>query len=161
MAVGLAHYAVKVVRIVAKRRLVINWRNYEKKPLLITSAFFCLLILWIQIEKWNAKFVNPPSDCVDISTFLESGIKISDVRKFMLNGNAYVLVLGVPHVSLVSLPSGPPAYIFNEHDMLVDWCRDIGDNSSFINKWGSTNLFITLRKEGDQSGSVPKIENKN
>src|SRR4051812_49204486 len=108
-----------------------------KKITIAVAVFVCLFAVWIYAEKKGAQAVRPPASGTNLVAFLETQPEVNSVRKFIHNGKFDVEVIGKPHVSALSVPSGPPAYIFDETGVFVDWCRDLGDNPSFVKKWSS------------------------
>ena len=107
----------------------------KKKPLLVILVA-CILVLYILKERKNTLAVYPAEGATNLVTFCRTGARISAVRRFTYNGKVYVEVIGEPRMSLLSLPSGPPVYIFDDIGTFVDWSSDIGDNQTFIRKWG-------------------------
>jgi hypothetical protein len=49
-------------------------------------------------------------------------------------GVTYLRVEG-PTASLLTLPSGSSAYVFDRQGVLVDWTADIGDDGKFTERW--------------------------
>jgi len=47
----------------------------------------------------------------------------------------HVVIFGDPTAALWTLPSGPPAYLFNESGQLVDFTCDVGDSTTFQNDY--------------------------
>jgi hypothetical protein len=90
----------------------------------------------------------------------------ASIRKINRSGEDYLVVLGnVPNEGL-SLPSGPPAYIFNKSGNLVDWTGDLGEASDFLRKWGNLDhasvvspqeakAFISEPNESTNTGGMP------
>jgi hypothetical protein len=107
-----------------------------KRIAIAVAILVCLLAAWIYAEKRSARSIRPTARETNLVTFLEERTEVTRLRKFTHNGKPYVEVIGKPQVSLLSLPSGSPAYIFDETGTLVDWCSDLGDNQSFARKWG-------------------------
>jgi len=105
--------------------------------LLIVSAN--ALFLFYECAKYNAavKAIRPPSGEVLLADFLNSERQICCVQEITIGEKNYTVVIGkLPKTSLLVLPSGPPAYIFDERCILIEWCRDTGDNPHFMEKWG-------------------------
>ena len=38
-------------------------------------------------------------------------------------------------ITLLALPSGPPAYVFDRNGKLIDWTMDMGDDPAFQRAW--------------------------
>ena len=107
-----------------------------EKIAIVVGLLVCLLAAWIYTEKKGAKAVRPPAGVTNLIAFLEARPQSAEIRKFVHNEKVHLEVIGEPFQSALSVPSGPPAYIFNESGALVDWCRDLGDQPSFVAKWG-------------------------
>lgn len=55
------------------------------------------------------------------------------------DNSQYWYVIGTFDTSLLTLPSGPPAWVFEiENGNLVDFSRDTGDNPTFLARWDAT-----------------------
>ncbi len=107
-----------------------------KKIVIVAAVVVCLLAVWIYAEKKAANAVRPPAGGTNLVAFLDTQAHPNQIRSFIHNGKVYVEVIGKPSISPLSVPSGSPAYIFDETGAFVDWCRDLGDNPSFVRKWG-------------------------
>lgn len=119
----------------------------KKNVAIVAAVLACLLGVWIYSEKKGASAVRPPEGATNLVAFLEARPQPRQIRKFIHDGKTYIEVIGKPVTSLLSLPSGPPAYIFNENGALVDWSRDVGDNPLFANKWGGFSNATSLSVE--------------
>lgn len=108
-----------------------------KNVLIVTAILVCLFAAWIYSEKKSVQAVRPPKGGTNLVAFLQARPQPNQIRSFVHNGKVHVEVIGKPIVSPLSLPSGPPAYIFDETGSLVDWSRDLGNNPSFTRKWGN------------------------
>jgi len=107
-----------------------------KKIAIVAVLLLCLLGAWIYSEKKGAQAVRPPAGGTNLVAFLEARPQPNQIRSFVHNEKVHVEVIGKPTISPLSVPSGSPAYIFDETGALVDWSRDLGDNPSFVRKWG-------------------------
>lgn len=119
-----------------------------KKAVIAGALLVCLLAVWIYTEKRIANELRPPEGVTNLVAFLEARPQPSKIRKFPHNGKTHIELIGKPVTSLTSLPSGPPAYVFDETGVLVDWTADRGDTPSFVRKWGSLSnaTFITIEE---------------
>lgn len=128
-----------------------------KKIAIVAALLVCLLAAWIYSEKKSAKAVRPPVGVTNLVAFLEARPQPSKIRKFVHNGKMHVEVVGKPDTSPLSLPSGSPAYIFDETGALVDWTSDLGDAPAFVSKWGglSNATFISV-EEAKQLVKAPE-----
>lgn len=117
----------------------------------VAALLVCLVAVWIYAENKSAKALRPPAGGTNLVAFLEERPQVNQIRRFVHNGKLHVEVIGKASVSALSLPSGSPAYIFDETGALVDWCRDLGDNPSFVKKWGGfTNANQISAEEAKQ-----------
>jgi hypothetical protein len=123
------------------------FRAMIKKVTIATALLVCLLAFWIYSERKSASAVRPPEGATNLAAFLAARPQPIQIRRFTHDGKMRVEVVGKPVASLLSLPSGPPAYIFNESGILVDWTSDLGDNPSFIAKWGGLSNAISISVE--------------
>ena len=119
----------------------------NKKIAIATSVFVCLLAVWIHDEKKAANAVRPPAGGTNLIEFLNAQPRLNQIRSFVYNGKVHVLVIGKPSLSLLSMPSGSPAYIFDEGGAFLEWCRDLGDEPSFVRKWGGFSNAIPISVE--------------
>jgi hypothetical protein len=117
-----------------------------KKMASVVALVVCLLAAWIYEEHRRADSVRPSAGATNLMAFLERHPQPNKIRKFIQNGKVHVEVLGKPIMSPLSVPSGPPAYIFDDTGALVDWAADRGENSRYVSKWGSLSnaTFITI-----------------
>ena len=122
-------------------------RNLLKKALFI-GAFCALFAVWIASEKSRVKRVRPPAGATNLVKFLQARPEALKIRKFTNEDKTYIEVLGYPTRPGLSLPSGPPSYVFNESGILVDWASDRGEASAFVKKWGSLSegIFISVEE---------------
>ena len=116
-----------------------------RKAAILIVPLVCLLALWLYTEKRDADAVRPSGGGTNLAGFLAARPQPVKIRKFMHSGKVHFEVVGKRPSSALSLPSGPPAYIFDETGTLVDWTADLGDSPSFVSKWGSGSnaTFIT------------------
>jgi len=92
-----------------------------------------------------AKSVRPPSGDVHLTEFLNSGRPIYSIEETVIDGEVYTMVTGRisrKNLAALALPSGPPAYVFNGQQILVDWSHDTGDDSRFVKKWVTQKVWI-------------------
>ena len=119
-----------------------------KNIAIIAALVLCLLVAAVYTEKKNADKLSPSAGATNLVIFLEERPQPTKIRKFVHNGKVHVEILGKPIISPLSLPSGPPAYIFDETGALIDWTYDRGDTPSFVRKWGSFSnaTFISVEE---------------
>jgi hypothetical protein len=115
-----------------------------KKAAIVAALLVCLLAVWVYSEKKGASAVRPPEGGTNLIAFLDARPQPRQIRRFVHDGKTHIEVVGKPVPSLLSLPSGPPAYIFDESGALVDWSRDLGDSPLFVSKWGGFSNATTI-----------------
>jgi hypothetical protein len=122
-----------------------------KTTVIVAASLVCIVAAWIYAENKSANAVRPPKGVTNLVAFLQERPQVNQIRKFVHNGKLHVEVIGKASLSALTLPSGSPAYIFDETGALVDWCGDLGDNSSFVKKWGGfTNASQLSAEEAKQ-----------
>lgn len=124
-----------------------------KKITLVSAALLvCLVAVWVHSEVKLARAVRPPEGVTNLVAFLELRPQVIEVRKFHQDSKLYIEVVARVDAPLLALPSGPPAYVFDESGALVDWCGDLGDSPSFEHvKWaGINNASVISREEAKQ-----------
>ncbi len=98
----------------------------------ILLALFCLLI----VDEFRVvRIITPSEKERDLLAFLESRTDLKKIRHFNFQEKEYLEIRSGRPFSLLSLPSGPPAYIFDRQGKLVEWSKDIGDDSKFQRRW--------------------------
>jgi hypothetical protein len=115
---------------------------------IIALCLFILALLYaLVIYEHNAYLAAVrPSPNTTLATFFEGQPNPLKVFKFTYQGKEYIYVVGnYAPSSLMNVPSGPPAYIFDDMGKLVDWKPDIAEGKSFAHEWGTNraNLFIS------------------
>lgn len=107
-----------------------------------------LLAAWIYKEHRRADAVRLPEGGTNLIRFLEARPEPSRIGKFVHDETVYTEVLGRPVMSPLSVPPGPPAYVFDETGALVDWTGDRGDDPAFVRRWGSLSnaMFISVNE---------------
>ena len=102
--------------------------------------------VWFAWEKKALDAVNPSKYGTNLTAFLEA-MQPQEVRYCEQDGSTYFLVIGKPVVSVFSLPSGPPGYVFDGAGNLVEWCQDLGDNPNFSKRWTKLILGERIRAQ--------------
>jgi hypothetical protein len=99
----------------------------------ITIALL-LVAAWLVAESLLHRRTIPPKGVIDIGSFLEWR---KDTHRFVIladSKNKHLMATG-PGGGL--MPSGPAAYVFDDHGRLVDWSPDIGDDDAFDQRWNA------------------------
>ena len=74
---------------------------------------------------------------VTIRGFVDKYTDISKARTRVSAERRYLIIYRMPvHTNLLTLPSGPAAYVFDEGGLLVDWSPDIEHEHEFLARWG-------------------------
>ena len=76
----------------------------------------------------------PPSNVVTLAEFSATMPPPQKVIAFEKNGSAYVEIVG-PLPGFPTVPSGPPAYIFDSSGRIAYWTGDTGDSTEYWDNW--------------------------
>lgn len=76
----------------------------------------------------------PRSSVVTLAEFSATMPPPQQVIAFEKNGSSYVEIIG-PLPGFPTVPSGPPAYIFDSSGHIAYWTRDTGDSTEYWEKW--------------------------
>jgi hypothetical protein len=106
-----------------------------------------LAMEWHRAETRYHELVTPPKGRNTMQEFLRVRPDYLSIRSLSIVGKPYFEVLGrFPNEGLVDdfllLPSGPPAYIFDNRGVLVDWRADMEDGR-FSSRWGRYHPDVT------------------
>ena len=93
--------------------------------LIVVSALVARAYRWYSPDP-----TAPPSQVTSISEFIEWQHE-TDWYQFEHNGSEFVAVRTVA----LQWASGPPEYIFDRSGELVDWSRDLADDTKYSRKW--------------------------
>lgn len=102
-------------------------------PILILCTF---VAVWAVSDYVSYKQVMPPVESGGIREFLDHSSNPFELYSFTLNGVDFFEVIGTSRPRLLSIPSGPPIYIFDRAGRFVEWSRDSGDDERFSKRWG-------------------------
>ena len=119
-----------------------------KKIAVTVVILFCIVLFWLHSENRYRKAVRPPDGATNLTVFLRLRPDVEKIQSFTHSGKTYLEVFGRATNVGLSLPSGPPVYVFDESGTLVDWAADLGEASAFNNKWASfSNAIPTTIEE--------------
>lgn len=97
---------------------------------------------WLGSEAYYARQISPRG----VTTASDFFKRFGEPRSVFIlerDGKDYYEFRGFlpPPKLLGAVPSGPPAYVFDEQGHFVTWCNDIGDNNVYRQQWpfNSTN----------------------
>jgi hypothetical protein len=118
-----------------------------KRIALILALIGCLLLFWAKSEQRYLALVTPPSAATNLNSFLRIRPNVTKIEKITRGSSNYIVVLGNAPRPGLSLPSGPPVYVFDATGSMVDWVADLGEASAFNNKWGYLSNAIPITSE--------------
>lgn len=129
----------------------------KKWEILVVIAVVAVLpAYWLGSEVNYARQISPQGITTAADFFKRFG-EPKSVYTLMHDGKDYYEFRGLlsPPKLLGAMPSGPPAYVFDEQGRFVTWCSDTGDNNVYRQQWplNSTNkleLRIVKQKLGLQ-----------
>ncbi len=114
-------------------------KNIKKKIEIILYLIFIGILLYIFAPMIYGRFYyipkkfNPPhqhASIKEIETNLGTNLKIAERA---IDNKIYKI--GEGPLLKWTLPSGPPMYIFNKDETLIDYTLDSGDDPVFRDKW--------------------------
>jgi hypothetical protein len=107
-------------------------------PLLALLLPFAAIVAY---DLWAMRRSVPPGSVTTIEAFFDWQPGTHRAVQRYVDGKEHLVIFG-PLAGL--LPSGPPAYVFDESGRLIDWVQDSGDNSEFQNRWGPAGPRINV-----------------
>ena len=125
----------------------------KKNALVVVALVVCFLGAIVYSECRRGLLVRPPEGVKYLDEFLAVRPNVQEIQEFLYEGESYVLVTGDVANVLLSLPSGPPVYIFDGGGGLIDWTPDLGDSPSFVKKWGGFEGAVIITVEATK----PKV----
>ena len=78
--------------------------------------------------------IVPRSNTVTLAEFSATMPPPQKVIAFEKNGSSYVEIIG-PLPGFPTVPSGPPAYLFDSSGRIAYWTADTGDSTEYWEKW--------------------------
>jgi hypothetical protein len=91
--------------------------------------------LGLVLDFYQRNKVALPSDVLTLSEFATRMPTPEKVIAFERNGSSFFEVIGRPRPSFPTVPSGPPAYIFDSTGHISYWTIDIGDSPPYWEDW--------------------------
>ena len=114
---------------------------------LIPVIILALLGLgWVAFTAHEVRRLSPPHSAQNLRGFLTHMPAPDRLTKIDVAGQEYLLVTGVLPSS-ITLPSGPPQYVFDTSGRLVDWSMDCDDDPDFVAKWNSNDPGTQLTSD--------------
>lgn len=106
----------------------------------IAVGFLLVVLLLSVAHFWHTRSVYdglippaPGAEMSDMGAFVSAMPRPSAAFSLQINGKLYIELVG-PTPSALVLPSGPPAYVFDD-GQLVEWTSDLGDDPDFASRW--------------------------
>ncbi len=83
-----------------------------------------------------------PAQAIATPEALEASLGVPLQRvDIQLQGEAYILAIA-PMV-MWAMPEGPPVYVFDAEDGLIDYTTDLGDDQDFVARWITASGFAS------------------
>jgi hypothetical protein len=109
-----------------------------KKPKRLILAFLIIVTiagLGLALDFYQRNKVTLPSNVITLGQFATRMPTPVKVIAFERNGASYIELIGRPRPSFPTVPSGPPAYIFDSTGHISYWTGDIGDSPAYWKDW--------------------------
>jgi len=107
------------------------------KDITLTFALLLALLVYFVASAVYHAGTKSPDGMSNASEYFQRFGEPSFIRMVEREGQTYYEFNG--HVDppwwCLALPSGPPAYIFDERGTFVEWCYDPGDTPSYRRRW--------------------------
>jgi len=110
--------------------------DMKNRKSLITALLVVVVFVGfgIALPVYQKSKLALPSDLANLTEFSARMPKPEKVIAFEKNGSSYVEVIGSPP-GFPTVPSGPPAYIFDSAGHISYWTVDVGDSSEYWENW--------------------------
>jgi hypothetical protein len=91
-------------------------------------GLLALIVVFLSHEYVVHRTIKPPrANC----TILELAEKVPDpVRLSVVSQDGLQRLVWIGPIPPLTIRSGPPCYVFDEHGQLVDWCSETGEGWS-------------------------------
>lgn len=128
------------------------------RSIIVIAMMFVLAVAYvIAAAAYQSRFAPAPG----VKTYPQ--LKAQGVRLLravrVSNPANHVVVFGDATSGMWTLPSGPPAYLFDESGQLIDFTHDVGDSTRFQNEYkvySGTNISIQSLDSLFTSPETPK-----
>jgi hypothetical protein len=98
-------------------------------------SFWCtLLVVYICATVRHFSIITPAAESETYWDLKSQGVPLERAVRVLKPTN-HVCVFGEENAGWWTIPSGPPAYLFNEAGKLVDCTCDVGDSWTFQNDY--------------------------
>ena len=105
-----------------------------RRILLIVALPAALFLGWLGSELYYSRRNYLPESVTTYHQFLETMPEPAELALVTVSGQTYLQVIG-PLPRGLTLPSGPPVYVFDSGGGLVAWTLDSGDDPGFASTW--------------------------
>lgn len=104
-------------------------------------AAFLLVVVVVCALEVNRK--SPGLSNVNIADFAEEKPAPQAIIRFEKNGRTYFgWVAELSSLDKLTVPSGPPVYVFDDSRAMVDYTIDVGDDPTFVKNWEPLMTFF-------------------
>jgi hypothetical protein len=112
----------------------ISMQNSKRliSTLLVVAA---IAAFGLAMDHYQRNKVTLPKGVVTLAEFAGRMPTPEKVIAFEKDGSSYFEVIGRPRPSFPSMPSGPPAYIFDSTGHISYWTGDVGDSPQYWKNW--------------------------
>ena len=102
-------------------------------------GFVALAAVYFAVVLFDRSTTKPGTRGQSIDGFLQSKRTTQKMERLEKENQQYIFVTGrMTPLWFVTIPSGPPCYVFDANGQLIDWTVDVGDDPRFQEKWPSS-----------------------
>jgi hypothetical protein len=99
-------------------------------------SFWCtLLVVYVYATIRHFSIIAPSPEAKTYWDLKAQGVPLERAIRVPAPPN-HICVFGEENAGWWTIPSGPPAYLFNESGKLIDSTYDVGDSSTFQDDYG-------------------------
>jgi hypothetical protein len=106
-----------------------------KRLIAMLLVIAALAAVGLALDHYQRNKVALPSGVVTLAEFAIRMPTPEKVIAFEKDGSSYFEVIGRPRPSFPTVPSGPPAYIFDSTGHISYWTIDVGDSPQYWKNW--------------------------
>jgi hypothetical protein len=93
-------------------------------------------VMYFAVVLFDVSTTAPGTVGKTFEGFLQSKQSPRKIESIEKENQKFVFVTGAQTpLWMITVPSGPPCYVFDSNGTLVDWTRDVGDDSGFKERW--------------------------
>lgn len=147
---GWVHCFVNPVSVVVNERSGVI-RKLIREIIHLFLAGVVMVIVLIVALVYEEKRVRPLFHVRTISELRERfPHEIQREASYLTRGSQVTCVYLRLTTNPLIWPSGPPAIIFDKSGLLIDYCYDVGDSPSFVEKWELQKSWAPQMTEGPE-----------